>query len=216
MKPQCIEPQKGKYVFTCPHCKTITQQYHDNHVFKEDRQEQVSGHSCYEVYIARCTNCGGKTIWVNQDLVYPDMKYPMLSEDAPESVANLYNEAGCIYTKSPRAACALLRLSIEKLCAELNAEGDNINQQIRFLVKHGLPERIQKKLDIVRVVGNKAVHAGFIDFNIDDAQTVLQLFDIVNDIVESTITKPKRDKELFDSLPESTLKNIEKRDNSLI
>ena len=51
--------------------------------------------------------------------------------DMPESVKQLYNEAGTIYNKSPRAACALLRLAIDRLCNELEETDRDINKKYR-------------------------------------------------------------------------------------
>jgi hypothetical protein len=56
--------------------------------------------------------------------------------------------------------------------------------------KNGLDGRIQKALDVVRVIGNKAVHPGQIDLR-DDKATASKFFALVNLIVEATITSPK-------------------------
>jgi hypothetical protein len=74
-----------------------------------------------------------------------------------------------------------------------------------------MPEQIQQALDIVRVVGNNAVHPGTIDLS-DDDKTAQQLFGIVNLIAVSMITQPKRIKELYEALPGDARKAIEKRD----
>ena len=69
--------------------------------------------------IAECLNCGGKIIWNNSLYIYPEIQPQEANPDMPETVLQLYNEAGSIYNKSPRAACALLRLAIDRLCYEL-------------------------------------------------------------------------------------------------
>ena len=79
------------------------------------------------------------------------------------------------------------------------------------MVANGLPLEIQQPLDIVRVVGNNAVHPGELSGN-DVADIAITLFHLVNEIVEDRIAKPAKLKGLFDRLPEGAKKAIEKRD----
>ena len=128
----------------------------------------------------------------------------------PESVRQDYLEAASIVEKSPRAAAALLRLAIEKLCKDLGESGD-INAMIGNLVKKGLPQLVQKSLDSVRVIGNEGVHAGQIDLR-DDKPTVYKLFKLVNFICNKMITEPKYISATFDALPKEKKAGIENRD----
>ena len=127
-------------------------------------------------------------------------------------VKQLYEEAGLIYNKSPRAACALLRLAIDRLCNELGENDRDINKNIGALVKKGLPQSVQQALDVVRVVGNKAVHPGQIAFDVDDKGTATMLMHLLNIIVDRMITEPNEIDSLYQGLPESVKESIEKRD----
>ena len=100
---------------------------------------------------------------------------------------------------------------MQKLTAHLGLKGKSLDDDIGTLVKNGLDSRIQKALDVVRVIGNQAVHPGQIDLR-DDKATASELFTLVNPTVEATISTPKHIQEMFDALPNSTLKAIEKRD----
>jgi len=73
--------------------------------------------------------------------------------------------------------------------------------------------QIQQALDIVRVVGNHAVHPGKIDLK-DDKATVVRLLELVNLIAEQMISQPKHVKAMFDSLPDEQRQQIERRDKS--
>ncbi|MDR5731263.1 DUF4145 domain-containing protein [Caballeronia sp. LZ025] len=129
----------------------------------------------------------------------------------PEDVAKDYNEAREVSSVSARAACALLRVAVERLCGHLGAKGSDVNAQIGDLVKNGLPPLIQQALDSVRVVGNNAVHPGKMDPA--DVETVAEsLFALVNLIVEDRITRPKMVAAVFAALPDRALQGIEKRD----
>ena len=167
-----------------------------------------------ELKIARCHSCGKKIVWIDIDneYIYPNIVAEEVNPDLPESVKQLYNEAGLIYNLSPRAACALLRLAIEKLCYELGETADKINDNIAALVKKGLSPKVQKALDLVRVVGNNAVHPGKIAFDVDDITTAKSLMRLVNMIGQIMITDPKDIDNMYSQLPESTKKSIERRD----
>jgi hypothetical protein len=85
---------------------------------------------------------------------------------------------------------------------------------IASLVAKGLNRLVQQSLDIVRVIGNEAVHPGTIDLR-DDRDTALQLFKLVNLIAEQMISTPKHVNQIFDSLPVAKKAAIEKRDGKV-
>lgn len=125
----------------------------------------------------------------------------------------MYNEAALIYNKSPRAACALLRLAVDRLCNELGETDRDINKNIGALVQKGLPQTVQQALDVVRVIGNKAVHPGQIEFDVDNKDTAIMLMRLLNIITARMITEPKQIDELFQKLPETAKDAIKRRDN---
>jgi hypothetical protein len=67
----------------------------------------------------------------------------------------------------------------------------NLNEDIASLVKDGLDPDVQRALDIVRVVGNDAVHPGEMNLN-DDREAAAKLFDLVNYIADDRLTRPKK------------------------
>ena len=140
------------------------------------------------------------------------LEAPQASKEMPDMIKKDYDEARLVFSNSSRSAAALLRLVIQKLCIELGEKGKNINDDIASLVKKGLPDKIQQGLDVVRVIGNNAVHPGVIDVD-DNHEMVLGLFKIVNLIVETMITTPKEINEMYQNLPESAKKQINSRDS---
>ena len=217
MNKKYVAPERNKDSFTCHHCHTVSFMRWSVHHFNEDMNNVVdvrTGGKEYlnELYIAKCVNCGKKIIWINKNYVYPDIIAEEPNSDMPESVKQLYNEAGLIYNNSPRAACALLRLAIDRLCNELGETDRDINKNIGSLVKKGLPQSVQQALDVVRVVGNKAVHPGMISFDVDDKNTATMLMRLLNIITERMITEPKEIESLYEDLPESVKESITKRD----
>ena len=214
MSKNYIFPSKDRYLYTCPHCNTQSQMERDTHHFASDVHNTVRGLRTvsYELTIHKCVCCDSKIIWVGDEYVYPDIVAEEANPDMPESVMELYNEAGLIYNKSPRAACALLRLAIDRLCNELGETDRDINKNIAALVSKGLSKSVQQALDVVRVVGNKAVHPGQIAFDVDDASTAKILMSLLNVIVSRMISEPKEIQGLYDLLPDSVKESIEKRD----
>jgi len=108
---------------------------------------------------------------------------------------------------------ALLRLALQKLCAELGKPGKRIDDDIAALVQDGLSPGVQKALDAVRVIGNNAVHPGAMDLR-DDRETATALFGLLNFIVEQMITRPKELDAIYGALPESVRDRIAQRDGS--
>lgn len=216
MNQNYVAPSKDRKSFTCPHCHTMSLMKYEYHHFKEDRHGgHMGGYISNQLCIARCENCEKKVIWIDDEYVYPDIIAGEPNEDMPDGVKQLYNEAGLIYSKSPRAACALLRLAIDRICNELGETDRDINKNIGALVKKGLPTSVQQALDVVRVIGNKAVHPGVISFDVDDKNTAIMLMRLLNIITERMITEPKEIKFLYESLPDSTKEAIVKRDNKM-
>lgn len=163
--------------------------------------------------VSQCYSCDAYAVWIAEALLYPIREGAIEpAEDMPEDVLRDFNEAAGIVGKSPRGAAALLRLCIQKLMVELGQRGQNLSDDIGKLVKSGLDPRVQEAADVVRVVGNNAVHPGTIDLR-DDKATALKLFDLVNVIVVATISVPKRIKDMYQEiLPETARAQIKKRD----
>lgn len=149
-------------------------------------------------------------------MIYPQASSaPKPTNDMPDEVREDFSEARQIVDDSPKAAAALLRLAMEKLVQDLTENEDqSLYAGIGELVDEGrIDERIQKALDSVRVTGNDYVHAGEI-YRPDDRETALRLFELVNVIVELTITREKMIEEAYGEIPENKMDGIEQRDGT--
>lgn len=196
--------------FNCPFCHAYADQ-------SWGIPHRVAGASNYggdkSFKICRCSRCEQFSVWIDGAMVHPPSSgVPDPNADMNPDIQEDYDEARRIAAASPRGAAALLRLAIQKLCRQLGQPGDNINADIGTLVKGGMSPAIQQALDIVRVVGNNAVHPGQIDLK-DDADTAARLFELVNLIAEVMITQPKQVQSLYESIVPAELRNaIDKRD----
>jgi Domain of unknown function (DUF4145) len=202
-----VPPQKAASAFNCPFCNAYA------------NQEWSAG--CRVIYdhsfvqgieFCECKHCHRFSIWFQGAMIYPDLSQaPMANPDLPDEIKADYEEARSIINRSPRGAAALLRLCIQKLCAYLGEPGKNVNDDIAALVKKGLNPRIQKSLDIVRVIGNEAVHPGTIDLR-DNPEIAVHLCKLLNLIADAMLTQPKEIESLYDVLPADKREQIDKRD----
>lgn len=221
----------GNEAFHCPHieCQVFAQQewYHLDENFGATflgEGPQLESSSPYDdrippmgYSIAICNSCENISLWKDERIVYPlkNGSIPPPSNDMPENVKNVYEEAREVFVLSPRSSAALLRLSLELLMPHLLDEPiDNLAKNIKTLTDIGLSEKIELSLESVRVLGNKSTHPGEINLN-EDEDTSILLFHILNTIIEELITRKRFVDETFNKLPDiekdKILKRIEER-----
>lgn len=202
-----VSPSYKASSFNCPLCHSYSHQIWCETAYYTHGYSNLKDHD-----VAFCSHCQQYSIWLNEKMIYPDFSsIQPPNPDLAQDIIDDYLEAANIINKSPRGAVALLRLAIQKLCEQLGEQGKNINNDIANLVKKGLPPTIQQALDIVRVIGNDAVHPGQIDLK-DNQETASKLFDLINIIAQVMITQPKEIANLYETLPEEKRAGIANRD----
>jgi len=166
----------------------------------------------WNAWVSKCYSCDGFTFWIKDKIVFPTITKSEIKphEDLPASLRSEFEEAASVLELSPRSSAALLRLCIQRLMPELNQKGKNLNEDIGALVAQGLDQNVQQALDVMRVIGNNAVHPGQIDLK-DDKAIAVTLFQLLNLIIERCITLPNKLKEMYANLPPNALEAIRKR-----
>ncbi|MCR6032854.1 DUF4145 domain-containing protein [Nocardioides sp. zg-579] len=206
--------------FICPHCNANAQQSWASCT--------AQGHETSDTYlpgltISTCFVCSGLAIWLEQPvrtdtwgasarMIYPaaTVEGPKRNVDLPEAVARLYDEAATVVNLSPRSASALLRLALEALLEDLYPDkAGNLNSMIGAAVRDGLPERVQRTMDVMRFSGNQSVHEIHHD---DTPQTAATLFGLLNIVAEQLITQPKQLDALYEGLPDGFKQQVDRRD----
>jgi hypothetical protein len=230
-----IAPKFKSETFTCPHSDCSVLARHSWSICESDDgyshikasilrgcsndadfDKQTQELDYKYVWKSTCLTCEKISIWFHGNIFYPDsfgIEKP--NQDLNQDIQDDYLEAASIVNKSPRGACALLRLAIEKLCNQLIDPSNkklHLDKKIELLKSKGLTERIYKNLLSVRVIGNEAVHCGTLDLK-DNLEVTKQLFYLVNRIAEELITNPKNDESMFQSLPDNKAEEINKRIN---
>jgi len=221
-------PVFGEETFVCPHCGAYAHQlWYFLHPLERapgaftaiaaDKPQVASfgavgvGHVVAGMAVSGCAHCRGLSLWVGDKLCWPAASLaPSAHAEMPPAVLGDYKEASDILGLSPRGACALIRLCIQKLFAELGA-GTDLNKAIATFAGKGLNPQLVHAMDILRVVGNNAVHPGEMDLK-DDSETASQLFELLNEIVDELISRPARTARLYAKLPAGARAAIEERD----
>jgi hypothetical protein len=165
--------------------------------------------------VATCSSCNEFTLWVGKNIAYPKKTtLPPPNVDLSEEIKALYLEASSILIESPKGSAAILRLALQKLLKQVGKSGKNINNDIGELVGEGMSPKVQQALDLLRVIGNNAVHPGQINLD-DNTEAAQKLFGVLNFIAEELITKPKELENLYASLiPIETQDHIRQRDST--
>lgn len=203
-------------VMFCPHCGVKSQHKYLNKIYGSyefyvvPKSRPGEGHiqSRYKSNLQgfdaiQCVSCGNYSIYYHGKMIYPiDSNVPNLNEDMPDNVKSVYYEAKTVLNISPKSACALLRLALEMLLDELEIAGRSLNDKInKYCNDFDSNNRLIKAFHLVRLVGNEAVHPGVID--IDDNEDIARaMFEIINEIVDETITKKNKMDAIFEYLPE--------------
>lgn len=203
-------PKHGASAFECPYCG----------VYAVQSWAEVKGWGATNKALfwkwswSECCHCHHAALWTHDKrLIWPESAKlgPKPNGDMPEPVRAIYEEAQAVLSVSPRSAAALLRLALQTLIDTLEPGSKSINEKIRRLVARGLEPTARKAMDVLRIVGNNAVHPGEILLD-DDSETVPALFALLNLVVHHVLSRPRQVDSLFDSLPESAKSAIERRD----
>lgn len=216
----------GSNKFICPNCnvyshhkwvEVIKNNFDSYHIsgglaYGEPSDGTINGfRTSSEIVLSDCSHCEKLSIWIKGVLIFPLISLvPLPSNDMPEDVKEIFEEARKVHAISYTAAIALLRLALEKLLPQIGAKQSSIDRMIADLVQKGLPKEIEKALDSLRVIGNEAVHPGTIDLS-DKPEVAIALFKILNVVVDRMITQQKEIDDIYSLIPENKLEAIKRR-----
>ena len=216
-----VPPEFYETAFSCPYCKAQTQQIWVRMTLDSYTYVRIADNQC--LYMSTCIRCKNSSLWLAGcdsnpsigKMIYPkELTAPFPHPDMPDNVKKLYEEARSVSSDSPRSSVTLLRCSAEELIKGLKVPGKTFDEKIGNLVKEGLEEEIKDGFDALRVIGNEAgAHVGCIDLSSEDnVETVNDLFDIMNFLVQKLITDPKQRQRIKDKISQSKKDAIARRD----
>ncbi|MGR3461486.1 MAG: DUF4145 domain-containing protein [Roseovarius sp.] len=180
-------------------------------VFRSRFRHDPFTYLIYNLEISACDSCREISVWMDGRMIYPtSTPVGIASDDMPDRVKSLFEEAGAVFSTSPRASAALLRLALQHLLIKLGGHGKDMNADINSLIDTGLHPEIAKVMHSLRIIGNESVHPGVI--SVDDEPYIAEaLFDLLNQIVDQLITRPRKRQELWERLPEQKREQVERR-----
>ena len=216
-------------IFNCPHCGVRNIRAEIKEAFFKNAYGKFSTlgywRNYHRYFVGICEECCQEILWQiegknksNIKILYPKQPYHDFSSDMPEHVKSIYEEAVNVAELSPRAACALLRVALEKLLgyvgdsyeAFAQIKGKKLNEAIGILVDLGVSSRLQKALDVIRCRGNCAVHGGEIIMS-DSLENVKELFEIMEIAIDELIVRTEKIQRNYDAMAETTKQAIKKR-----
>lgn len=192
-----------KNIFQCPHCGISTKHEWYNLAKGKIAKNGINYYEAFipNFYLSLCSKCKKYTVWLNDKIIYPDLSFaPWPTQDMPLDIKDGYLEARGVVTSSPKAASALLRMCLRNLMIHLGESGKNIELDISNLTKKGLPKKFHHALWAAGVIGAGATKPNEINLK-DDVDTAIALFNLLNKIVEATISQQKKVKRLYTKLP---------------
>lgn len=168
----------------------------------------------------QCDICSRYVVWRDAEVIHPRAtSAPVPHALMPPDVHELYVEAAQVLPLSARAGAALLRAALERLIRHLDADDamarDRLDERIARL-KQRVSEPLGQLLDVVRYLGNEALHGTadsgelvYIYLNEDTSEIADLLFDAINDLVDELIARPSTVAGVWSRLPEGVRRSIE-------
>ena len=129
----------------------------------EVERDQCEFYAPEHVCLWRCPGCGRLCLEVDGRIAYPMGSSVEPNQHMPADAQAVFREAQRIINASPRAACAMLRVCVERMVNAKMPKGKSLAEKTEAL---NLPVNMRKLANACRLVGNDAVHSNVIDFSV--------------------------------------------------
>lgn len=207
------EMKQWEQTITCPHCGNETPQVVEYETTSIERVSTGDGRALpLENYnfLVRCKTCNGISLYSSWELaedphdledahcycLYP--KIEAIPSNVPDVIRQSYNEAKRVEKISPTAYVILIGKSLECLCEDKKAEGDNLKNKLDDLAKKGIiPETLLKMGHGVRLLRNIGAHPSDYDITPEEVSIISDFFVAV---IEYVYVAPEKIKSLEEKL----------------
>lgn len=161
-----VPADKQIITITCPECG------HDG-TFDQLSAEDIFTGPHYHFGQRRCPNprCHSHLFFIseNREIVatLPARRIDFDKTDIPTRIVSIFAQAiACHAEACFMAAAMMIRRTLEEICSDREATGENLKEKIKSLRdKIVLPDELFKGMDDLRLLGNDAAHIESRDFN---------------------------------------------------
>lgn len=119
---------------------------------------------------------------VEETYIYP-INSSLISQKAdliPQNVITNFERAIDLKSRDEESCLIKLRKTLEMLCLDKNAEGDNLYQKISYLSESGvLPKTLNSASTLTRKLGNIGAHESNIDISSSELKSVIELVEYI-------------------------------------
>lgn len=205
------EMKQQEQTTTCPHCGNKTPQLVKFEITSTEDVSFTDG-SIYPLkiyyFLVQCKTCEKISLYSNWEIaddpyyledalcLYP--KIEKISSIIPDIIRRSYNEAKKVEKISPTAYAILIGKSIECLCEDKKAEGNNLKNKLDDLAKKGIiPKTLLKMGHSVRLLRNISAHPSDYDITSEEVKIISDFFVAV---IEYVYVAPEKIKNLEEKL----------------
>ena len=205
------EMKQWEQTITCPHCGNKTPQVVEYETTSTEKVSTLSGRIFlvdYYYFLVQCKTCNGISLYISSEdaedpydledayCLYPKTK--AIPSNIPDVIRRSYSEAKKVEKISPAAFVVLIRKSLECLCEDKKAEGNNLKNKLNYLAKKGIiPETLLKMVHGVRLLGNIGAHPS--DYDITEEEVGI-IGDFFAAVIEYVYIAPEKIKNLEEKL----------------
>lgn len=205
------EKKQWEQIIICPHCGNETPQVVEYKTTSIERVSTGDGRTLpLENYnfLVRCKTCNEVSLYINWELaedpydledaycLYPRIE--AIPSNVPDVIRQSYNEAKKVEKISPTAFVVLIGKSLECLCEDKKAKGNNLKNKLDDLAKEGvIPETLLKMAHGVRLLRNIGVHPSDYDMTEEEVSIIGDFFAAV---IEYVYVAPEKIKNLEEKL----------------
>jgi hypothetical protein len=119
--------------------------------------------------------------------VYPPERIDFDATNLPPTVlASLEEAVSCAAVACHRAAAMMVRRTLEDVCHDRGATGDNLKERLADLgTKIVVPKELLDGLDNLRLLGNDAAHIKALTYNEVGPEEVMLAIDVTKEVLKA-------------------------------